>query len=130
MDNYVCYTKRFRGEDGKMHGTTVYLHRWIFDEQGYDIKVDHMNHDKLDNRRENLRVTNHNDNCKNRYAKNKNNKSGYRNVFWNNSIDKWSVRLCRNHKSINIGDYDDVDEAGRIAEESRQKYYGKFAGRS
>lgn len=130
MDYYVCYQKRYRGDDGKMHGTTVYLHRWIYDEQGYDIKVDHINHDKLDNRRENLRVTNHNDNCKNRYAKNSNNKSGYRNVFWDKQKQMWSVGLCINHRRIQIGYYNDLEEAGRIAEESRTKYYGEFAGRS
>ena len=93
-----------------------------------DVHVDHINHDTLDNRRCNLRVTSRSDNYTNRNGRNSNNKSGYRNVFWNNAISKWSVRLCKNYKQIHIGDFDDVDEAGRVAEEARKKYYGKFAG--
>ena len=92
--------------------------------------IDHINHNKLDNRKCNLRMTNQNTNMRNRPSKNSNNKSGYRNVFWNTGIGKWTVSLCKNYKEIHIGDYDDVDLAGAVAEEARQKYYGEYAGKS
>jgi len=104
-----------------------------FDLDSEDCKkhvVDHINNNDLDNRKSNLRIADRDDNSKNRKSKNSNNKSGYRNVFWNSTISKWTVSLCKNYKSIHIGDYNDVDEAGRQAELARQKYYGKYAGKS
>ncbi|CAB1251573.1 conserved protein of unknown function [Ruminococcaceae bacterium BL-6] len=103
------------------------LHRYLLDYHGKQ-RVDHIDHNGLDNRRRNLRVVEANKNSKYRQSKNKNNKTGYRNVFYNSSIGKYTVCLCHNYKSIHIGDYDDVDEAGRIAELARKKYYGEFAG--
>ena len=90
--------------------------------------VDHINHDVFDNRRENLRVVKYSDNSCNRDGPNKNNKSGYRNVFWNKSIEKWSVSLCKNGKQINGGSFDDVHDAGAMAERLRKQYYGDFSG--
>lgn len=94
------------------------------------VHIDHINHNTLDNRECNLRVSRISDNLENRKSKNSNNKSGYRNVFWNTAKKKWSVSLCKNYKRIDLGDYDDVDEAGKVAEAGRQKYYGKFAGKN
>lgn len=92
------------------------------------VHVDHINHDTLDNRKSNLRVTDAGENYRNRKKKNANNKSGYRNVFWNTNIGKWSVVVCRDYKQIHIGDFDDVNVAGQAAEEARAKYYGQYSG--
>lgn len=113
-----------------MHGTIVYLNRWILNQSQHNrqIVVDHINHNTLDNRKENMRITYIANNNRNKNGRNKNNKSGYRNVFWDSSKSKWSVHLCKDYHNIHVGDYDDVDEAGKAAEEARQKYYGEFAG--
>ena len=112
-----------------VHNKTHYLHRWIFDYPKNTV-IDHINHNTLDNRRCNLRLTEQKKNLEHRNGKNKNNKSGYRNVFWDSRKNKWTVHLCKDYHNIHVGDYDDLDEAGRVAEEARQKYYGKFAGHS
>ncbi len=52
------------------------------------------------------------------------------NVICKERINNNIIAECQNYKHITIGFYDDVDEAGRVAEESRQQYYGKFAGKS
>ena len=111
-----------------MHGRTIMMHRVVTDTQGFENIVDHIDHNGLNNRQYNLRVTETDKNSRHREHKNCNNKSGYRNVFWNTNMGKWSVDLCKDYKRIHIGEFDDVDEAGRIAEEARHKYYGKFAG--
>ena len=38
------------------------------------------------------------------------------------------VQLQINRKNKILGYFDDVHEAGRFAEEMRQKYYGEFKG--
>ena len=46
----------------------MYLHRFIADCPD-DMEVDHINHDKLDNRRENLRIVKHDVNARNNIGK-------------------------------------------------------------
>lgn len=88
--------------------------------------VDHINHDSLCNIKENLRVIDVKNNSTNREKRNKNNKSGYRNVmYWNG---KYIIQLQINGKNKRFGTYDNAKEAGLIAEKLRQKYYGEFAG--
>jgi hypothetical protein len=90
--------------------------------------VDHINHNTLDNGKENLRITSNRYNLKHRKGKNSNNKSGYRNVSWLNSYKKWCVQIQIEGKNTILGKFDDVDEAGKFAEEMRNKYYGEYAG--
>jgi hypothetical protein len=88
--------------------------------------IDHIDHDTMNNRRSNLRVSDASTNSMNRKAKNSNNTSGYRNVCWNGN--KWIVQLQINKKNKVLGKFDDVDEAGLFAKEMRIKHYGKFRG--
>ena len=104
------------------------MHQLVMGVEGY-VYVDHKNHDnKLDNRKENLRIVKNEDNTKYRKGKNKNNTSGYRNVSWDKRKNKWIVQLQIKGKNKRLGDFDDVVEAGLFAEEMRNKIYGKFAG--
>lgn len=82
-----------------------------------------MNHDTLDNRKQNLKRKSTSENAMNRKGKNKNNKSGYRNVFWETRSHKWVVSLCINNNRMRLGEFDDVDKAGQFAKQMRQKYY-------
>ena len=104
----------------------VHLHQFIMNANGK--VVDHENHNTLDDRKSNLRVIADSNNSKNRKTRNKNNKSGYRNVSWDGY--KWVVQLQINKKNVALARfaYEDLDKAGAFAEEMRQKYYGEFAG--
>jgi hypothetical protein len=110
--------------NGKYKYETIYLHAFIsnanFKQGDY---VDHKNHNTLDNRKENLVVTNQSENLKNRGKINKNNKSGYRNVSWSNKENKWLVQLQINKKNTCLGKFDNVYKAGEFAKEMRKKYY-------
>ena len=93
-------------------------------EQG--LVVDHINHDTMDNRKENLRVIKPTYNSYNRSGPNKNSKSGYRNVAL---VDgRWCVQLQIDGVNRRLGIFDDVDEAGAFAATLREKYYGVYAG--
>jgi hypothetical protein len=129
-DNWYATSCKYLGTiDGKARYRNIHIHSIIMDVLGQpNIRVDHKNHDGLDNRKENLRLTNVIDNAKNRKSKNKNNSSGYRNVSW--VSNKWTVQLQVNGKNTVLGKFDDVHEAGKFAEEMRNKYYGKFKGAS
>lgn len=90
--------------------------------------VDHKDHDILNNRKYNLRISKGAENTKNRKGKNSNNKSGYRNVFWNKRKNKWEVHLQVNGKDKCFGRFNNVHEAGEYAKIRRQEIYGEFAG--
>jgi len=108
---------------------TILLHRFLLNcTKGDNTIIDHVNHDGLDNRRNNLRIVSKAQNDLYRKSRNSNNKSGYRNVFWNTGAGKWEVSLSKNYKRVYCEQFDDVDEAGAAAQEARLKYYGEYAG--
>ena len=127
--NYVETSIYCGFENGKKLGKSLKLHKFIMDVNDNRV-VDHINHDTLDNRKSNLRVISHSNNATNRKSRNKNNKSGYRNVCWSKSENKWLVQLSIDKKTTCLGkfEYEELERAGKFAEEMRQKYYGEFAG--
>lgn len=116
--------------NGKDQHRTILLHRFVTDMLEETVWIDHLNHNSLDNRKKNLRITTNKNNTRHRNSKNSNNKSGYRNVCWLKDCSKWCVQLQIDGKNKRLGFFDDVDEAGKFAEEMRQKYYKEYAGKS
>lgn len=104
-----------------------YLHQFITGIR--DKRIDHINTNIRDNRKENLRVIDVSKNAMNRAKRNRNNTSGYRNVHWDGN-SKWIVRLQVNGKGTTLGTFpkNQLEEAGKFAEKMRQKYYGEYAG--
>jgi len=125
---YYAFISEYTKLIDAKHNTKIHrLHRFIMDyPKGFDI--DHKNHNTLDNRKENLRIVRRGDNDKHRISKNKNNKSGYRNVFWNKQSNKWEVHLQVNGINKCLGRFDDVHEAGEYAKIKRKEIYKEFAG--
>lgn len=125
-DTYYVKAHTYLGMvDGKPKYKDLSLQRFVMDAQEDEI-IDHYNHDTLDNRKENLRRTKTIHNTKHRNGKNKNNKSGYRNVAW--IKNGWCVQISIEGKNTLLGKFEDVHEAGKFAKKMREKYYGEFAG--
>jgi len=131
---YAKYIEYYKDENGEKKTKSYYLHRTIMNVTDPDIPVDHRelkNHGSLNNRKSNLRVVEFRENSTSRKGRNKNNKSGYRNV---SKIDnKWHVQLQIEGKNTCLKKFplDQLEEAGEYAEKMREKYYGKeFAGKS
>lgn len=88
--------------------------------------VDHINHDTFDNRRENLRLATNGQNQHNA-RKNKNNTSGYKGVDWSKHDKKWRARIMVNEKRIQIGLFNNKEDAKKARDEAAIKYHGEFA---
>jgi hypothetical protein len=102
----------------------IWMHRQINGTpKGYE--TDHINEDKLDNRRSNLRTVTHGQNTYNR--KNKRNTSGHKGVSWNSAANKWCVQIYANHKNHYLGVYTDIEEAIKVYKQAAQKYHGEYA---
>lgn len=96
-------------------------------------KVDHKNHDGLDNRRSNLRVATHMQNCRNRH-KQRNNTSGYKGVYYcksqKNLTKRWFTRVgSRKQNGMKFGGryYATPEEAAHAYDRIAVELYGQFA---
>lgn len=106
-----------------------YLHQFIMNNR--TERIDHINRNIRDCRKKNLRVITVKQNATNRTKRNRNNTSGYRNVCWIKSENMWVVQLQINGKNKRLARFpkDQLEEAGKFAEEMRKKYYGEeYAG--
>ena len=86
------------------------------------LVVDHINRNKLDNRRENLRFVTQHINSINK-GMNSNNTSGYTGVKFRKDIGKWSARIMFNYKDIALGCYDTKEEAIEARKRGEEKYF-------
>lgn len=115
------YAKRHkrRPERGwiMMHRTLLEAPRGMF--------CDHINGDKLDNRRSNLRVCTNGQNMMNR-GRQSNNSSGFRGVCWHRQRNKWRAYIKRNGKQIALGLFDSKEAAAQAYKEAAQKLFKEF----
>ena len=86
-----------------------------------DGKIDHINHNRADNRISNLRVTDDVGNSRN-LSKMCTNTSGVTGVCWHKRKNGFEVRISDNGKNKYIGTYSDFDEACAKREEAEIKY--------
>jgi hypothetical protein len=89
---------------------TILMHRVIM-KTPEGMITDHINGDKLDNRKENLRVTTRLVNSLNTDRLWSHNTSGVRNVQYYKKNRKWGARVKRNQKHIFLGLFESKDQA-------------------
>jgi len=91
--------------------------------------VDHRNGNKLDNRRENLRITTPSINQINRHYLNQNNSSGFRGVSYAPKLCKskpWRVQITVNRKNKHVGLFATAPEAIAARREAELREYGEL----
>jgi hypothetical protein len=109
-------------------GTIALMHRVILGAtvSGHKVQVDHINHNKLANRRSNLRFCTPSQNKAN-IIKQKNNSGQYKGVSWDRQLKKWRVKITQNQKQMFIGLYDDPVIAAQVYNEKAIGLFGEFA---
>ena len=100
------------------------MHRFILGVSDPSIKVDHEDHNGLNNQRRNLRKATDEQNQRNVGVKS-NNTSGFKGVRWNQG--KWQVSIRAKSTRIHIGVFSDLIEAAKAYDAAAIKYHGKFA---
>lgn len=108
--------------------TTILMHRVILERMRHkDFKdSDHINQNKLDNRRCNLRTATRSQNLCNK-GKQSNNTSGFKGVCWVKRDKKWLAQIRINGKRKHLGYFDSKKQAARAYSKAAKKYHGEFA---
>lgn len=102
------------------------LHRFIL-EAPEDRQVDHINGNRLDNRRRNLRLTTASQNQQNRHGPQSNSRTGVLGVSWRASSGRYEVTLGVNGKRRFIGSFDNLQAAADASREARRQLLTHFA---
>lgn len=106
----------------------VLMHRVIMGAQKGEY-VDHINENKIDCRKENMRLCTNAQNCANR-GKNKNNTSGFKGVTWSKKEKKWIAQIMVNRKHKRIGCFSTAEEAQAAYNTAALQLHGEFAHRN
>ena len=127
--NYYCeaiqYKKLLNGNRAKK---TIYLHRIILDVADRKTRVDHIDHNPLNNKKCNLRKSNASTNSTHRNKLNSNNKTGYRNICQYKNKLIVQMQVNGKNKILRSFELDELDEAILYTELKRKELYGDFAG--
>lgn len=99
----------------------VYMHRQI-NMTPEHLRTDHINRNKLDNRKENLRAVDGSQNGINR-GLNTNNTSGHKGVVWHKDSQNWGARIKLHYKTIYLGRYKELKDAIRARKKAELKYH-------
>lgn len=103
----------------------IYMHRLILKANKKE-QVDHINGDRLDNRRMNLRLCTEQQNHFN-ITKHKDNKSGFKGISWDSSRSLWVAHIQANKKLTHIGRFANKLDAIKAYNSFAKELHGEFA---
>ncbi len=104
----------------------IYMHKLILNPPE-NLFTDHINHDKLDNRRGNLRVCTTSQNGANRLKQSKVSSSRFKGVTWHKRDRVWQAVLKHKGKNIFLGYFDNEVEAASKYNLAAREMFGEFA---
>jgi hypothetical protein len=108
-----------RSEGWQRSFRMIYLHRELLGLAFGDTRQgDHINMEKLDNRRTNLRIVTKAQQQQNQPG-HRNASSRYRGVSWDTRVGKWHAFVRPNRKMVHLGFFDDELEAAEAARSAR-----------
>lgn len=126
-DKIKNYTWRVN-ENGYVETTVdnkfIKLHRLLMNSPN-NLHIDHINGDRSDNRKNNLRIATRSENNKNRKL-NKNSTTGIKGVCLLPS-GKYSARIQNNRNRIYIGTFDTIKQASDAYDKKAVELFGEFA---
>ena len=126
---YVCREKYIKSSKKSIR---LWMHIEIMKHWNkYEInkQVDHINRNKSDNQKFNIRMATATQNCMNR-GKQINSTTNYKGIIFEKRSKKnpWVARIPINGKLTHIGAYPTVIKAARAYDDKAKELYGEFAG--
>jgi hypothetical protein len=119
-------TRGFRWRSGNR---TVQMHREIMGlEIGDPRQTDHINRVRLDNRKENLRIVSGMREQAQNQTPQRGRSSQYRGVAWDSETQFWRARVTVSGVRIDLGRFEDEEEAAEIAHKCRLERMPHYEG--
>lgn len=100
------------------------LHRLLLNAPA-GIEVDHIDRDKLNNRRSNLRLCTRHENARN--VGNTRGRSRFKGVSWHARSERWRAHICADCVVRFLGSYRDETDAARAYDLAAVRLHGAFA---
>lgn len=96
----------------RLHTKLYLAHRlaWLYEYGEWPEQIDHINHNRKDNRLKNLRSVMHSENGKNQKMA-KNNTSGITGVYWDKCRHKWATGIKIDFKTVGRKRFDNLIDA-------------------
>jgi HNH endonuclease len=119
------YATRYKRGKTRRSSRVYWMHR-IINKTPENFDTDHINGNRLDNRRANLRTVNRSENAFNR-PKFSRSTSGYVGIYpiiRAGSKLRWHAYIRKNWKHIFLGTFDRIEDAVKARKEAEVKYYG------
>jgi len=125
MQGYAKGKKYLGVINGKKRNKYFSMHRIIM-KTPEGMHTDHINANKLDNRKENLRICTCSENLRNAkpYA---GGSSDYKGVYFNKECQKWRAYITINKVRKHIGTFDREEDAALAYNRKAQEFFGEFA---
>lgn len=103
----------------------ILLHRFLFKSNNNEL-IDHINGNKLDNRKCNLRIVDYSKNAMNSKTPS-NNTSGIKGVYWDKRSNKWEAAIQINMKKKSLGYFKNKEDAIKARKEAEKELFGEYA---
>ena len=101
------------------------MHRLIMNELK-NLQVDHIDGNKLNNTKINLRIVTNQQNCMNQKSS-KNSSSKFKGVYWHKKNMKWISKICLNEKNHYLGSFNNEIDAARAHDKEAKKLHNIYA---
>lgn len=109
------------------HKPLQLMHRLILNIKDRNVIVDHIDGNKLNNKKENLRICSRAENIRHRSNLTKTNKSGKVGVCFSKKNQKWKAYIQINKKMKTLGSFNNIEDAIKVRIEAEKKYFGEFS---
>jgi hypothetical protein len=111
VQGYYAHANKYLGKrDGKRRNKTLIMHRLIT-EATAGLDVDHINHETLNNKRENLRIATRSGNMMNRRGADRDSSTGHRAISHHKASGKFQLLVQVDQKKKHIGLFSTIEEA-------------------
>lgn len=131
-DNLIKY-KWYTQKSGIIYGyfgfnKKISIHRFIMKPNSKSVQIDHIDQNRLNNQKSNLRFcTNQQNACNQRKRPSLICSSKYKNVSYSKRDIKWRAYIVQNNKQTHVGYFENEIDAAEHADYYAIKLFGEFA---